>query len=223
MDLMGGAHWRPLQETIFAAGAEQSPGLYARLMASRPEARGTGLEAIPSSPLAHRPSPLAVLPLGMHLIEEWPLIGHMTFSDYDAFRNVGVPFLFLSSGRTPRYHQPSDLPDTLHYERMAATVGWLRRLLQAMDEDKESYRFEKDRMELADDIATLLPLAALAAREESEIPGTSFLSRSKMKTDAQWLERLDPGRATADDIRRLQRLSLRMQCLLADFPACFLL
>jgi hypothetical protein len=44
-----------------------------------------------------------------------------------------------------------------------------------------------------------------------------------MRTDAQWLERLDPAKATADDIRRLQRLSLRMQCLLVDFPACFLL
>jgi hypothetical protein len=223
MDLMGGAHWRPLQETIFAAGAEQSPGLYARLMASRPEARGTGLEAIPSSPIAPRPSPLAVLPLGMHLIEELPFVGRTSFSDYDAFRNIGVPFLFLSSGRTPRYHQPSDLPDTLHYERMAATVGWLQNLLRVMDGDKEPYRIEKNRMELADDIATLRLLATQAAREDSEIPGTSFLSRSKMKMDAQWLERLDPGRTTADDIRRLQRLSIRMQCLLVDFPACFLL
>jgi hypothetical protein len=223
MDLMGGVHWTPLRDTLFAAGAEQSPGLYARLMASRPEARGTGLEAIPSSPLAPRPSLLAVLPLGMHLIEELPLVGRTSFSDYDAFRNAGVPFLFLSSGRTPRYHQPSDLPDTLHYERMAMTVGWMQRLLQALDEDKEPYRFERGRMELADDIATLRLLTEQAAREDSEIPGTSFLSRSKMRTDAQWLERLDPAKATADDIRRLQRLSLRMQCLLVDFPACFLL
>jgi hypothetical protein len=223
MDLMGGVHWRPLQDTIFAAGAEQSPGLYARLMASRPEARGTGLEAIPSSPIAHRPSPLAVLPLGMHLIEELPLIGHTSFSDYDAFRNIGVPFIFLSAGRTPRYHQPSDLPDTLHYERMAATVGWLQRLLQALDEDKEPYRFERGRMELADDIATLRPLAMQAAQEESEIPGTSFLSRSKMNADNEWLRTLNLAKATAEDVRRLERLSLRMQCLLADFPACFLL
>ncbi len=224
MDLMGGVHWTPLRDTLFAAGAEQSPGLYARLkQASRLEARGSRLEAVPSAPLASRPSPLAVLPLGMHLIEELPLVGQTSFSDYDSFRNVGVPFLFLSAGRTPRYHQPSDLPDTLHYERMAATVGWLQRLLPAVGEDRELYRIEKNRMELADDIATLRLLAALAAQEDSEIPGTSFLSRSKMRTDAQWLERLDPGRTTADDIRRLQRLSLRMQCLLADLPICFLL
>ncbi len=214
MDLMGGAHWRPIQDMIFAAGGEQAPGLYNRLK----QAVTSG-----TKPLTPHASPLTVLPLGLHLIEEWPLLGHMTFSDYDAFRNVGVPFLFLSSGRTPRYHQPSDLPDTLHYERMAATVGWLQQLVQGIDQDTTPYRFEKNRMELADDIATLRPLTGLAAREESEIPGTSFLSRRSMKSDESWLRGLEAGKATADDVKRLQRLSLRMQCLLADLPICFLL
>jgi len=224
MDLMGGAYWKPIHDTIFAGGAESSPGLYARLkQASRPEAIGKGLEAALSSPIAHRHSPLAILPLGMHLIEELPLIGHTSFSDYDAFRNAGVPFLFLSAGRTPRYHQPSDLPDTLHYERMAATVSWLQRLLRLIDQDSAPYRVEKNRMELADDIATLRPLVTQAAKEESEIPGTSFLSRSKMQADERWLRAWGPTNATTDDIRRLERLSLRIQCLLADFPACFLL
>lgn len=220
MDLMGGVHWKPIQDTIFAGGAETSPGLYRRLKEAAREALGVKREAEPLTPHA---SPLTILPLGMHLIEEWPLIGHVSFSDYDAFRNIGVPFLFLSAGRTPRYHQPSDLPDTLHYERMAATVGWMQRLLQAMDEDKEPYRFERGRMELADDIATLRPLTIQAAQEESEIPGTSFLSRRRIKADEAWLGTLDAGKATADDVVRLERLSLRIQCLLADFPACFLL
>jgi hypothetical protein len=226
MDLMGGAHWRPLRDTIFAAGAESSPGLYARLKQAasglRTEQRGLS-QGSDTSALSPQHSALHVLPLGLHLIEEWPLIGHVSFSDYDAFRNIGVPFLFLSSGRTPRYHQATDLPDTLHYERMAATVGWLQHLVRGIDQDTEPYRFEQDRMELADEIATLRPLAELASREESEIPGTSFLSRSRMKTDEQWLRALESGKATADDIKRLERLSLRMQCLLADLPICFLL
>jgi hypothetical protein len=221
MDLMGGVHWRPLQDTIFAAGAESSPGLYRRLRETSDVKRET--EPRDSARLTTYVSRLTVLPLGLHLIEEWPLLGHMTFSDYDAFRNIGVPFLFLSAGRTPRYHQPSDLPDTLHYERMATTVGWIQRLVQAMDEDRDPYGFERGRMELADDIATLRPLAAQAAREESEIPGTSFLSRKRIKTDEAWLRTLDAGKATVDDVVRLERLSLRIQCLLADFPACFLL
>jgi hypothetical protein len=221
MDLMGGVHWRPIRDTLFAAGAESSPGLYRRLKEGRSfEVRRSKLEPQTSN---LEPRNLTVLPLGLHLIEEIPLMGQVSFSDYDAFRNAGVPFLFLSAGRTPRYHQPSDVPDTLHYERMAATVNWLHTLLQAMDADQEAYRFENGRVELADEVATLRPLAKLAAREESEIPGTSFLSRSRMKADDTWLRTLEPGKATADDIRRLERLSLRIQCLLADFPACFLL
>ena len=225
MDLMGGAYWKPIQDTIFAGGAESSPGLYHRVKDAARETLGVKRETEPrdSARLTSNVSRLTVLPLGMHLIEELPLVGHTSFSDYDAFRNAGVPFLFLSAGRTPRYHQPSDLPDTLHYERMAATVSWLQNLLREMDEDKEPYRFEKNRMELAVEITTLRPLVELAAREESEIPGTSFLSRSRMKTDEAWLRTLDAEKATADDVRRLERLSLRIQCLLADFPACFLL
>lgn len=229
MDLMGGVHWKPIQNTIFGGGAESSPGLYARLKqarrfmepGSRSEVRGSREEN--PEPRTTHPVPLTVLPLGMHLIEELPLVGHTSFSDYDAFRNAGVPFLFLSAGRTPRYHQPSDLPDTLYYERMAATVNWLQTLLRFMDEDREAYRVEKNRMELVDDIATLRLLATQAAREDSEIPGTSFLSRSKMKADDEWLRMLDPAKATTEDVKRLERLSLRIQCLLADFPACFLL
>lgn len=226
MDLMGGAYWRPLRDTIFAAGAEQAPGLYARLRQAasglRTEQRGLS-PGSETSVLSTQHSALFVKPLGLHLIEELPLIGHVSFSDYDAFRNLDVPFLFLSSGRTPHYHQPSDLPETLYYERMAGTVGWLQQLAQGIDQDTGPYRFEKNRMELADDIATLLPLAGLAAREESEIPGTSFLSRRSMQSDEAWLRSLDAGKATADDIEQLRRLSLRMQCLLADLPICFLL
>lgn len=225
MDLMGGVYWRPIQDTIFAAGAEQSPELYRRVKDAARETFGVKRETEPrdSPRLTSHVSPLTVLPLGMHLIEELPLIGHTTFSDYDAFRNAGVPFVFLSAGRTPRYHRPSDLPDTLHYERMAATVSWLTHLVRLLDQDTAPYRFEAKRMELADEIAVLRPLVAQAAKEESEIPGTSFLSRLKMKADEQWLRTLDPDKATAKDVKRLERLSLRIQCLLADSPACFLL
>lgn len=221
MDLMGGVHWKSIQNTIFAAGAEQSPELYHRLKASRVLEIRDPRVALRVSNV--EPSAVTVAPLGLHLIEHLPLVGRVPLSDYDAFRNMGVPFIFLSAGRTPRYHQPTDLPDTLHYERMAATVGWLERLLQALDEDMIPYRFEADRMELADEIAVLRPLAELAAREDSEIPGTSFLSRLRMRADAEWLRTLDPYKAGADEVRRLERLSLRMQCLLADIPACFLL
>lgn len=225
MDLMGGAHWAPLQETVFAAGAEKSPALYTRLkQASRHEVRDARPEAIDSSPSPLVPShaPLTVLPVGLHLVEEIPLLGQVAFSDYDAFRNAGVPFLFLSAGRTPRYHQPSDLPDTLHYERMAATVGWLKAFLHLIDQDREPYEFDADRLVFADEVASLRPLISLAANEQSKIPGTSALSLWKLKRDVEWLERVNPDKPSEGDIARLERVSIRLQCLLADFPGCFL-
>lgn len=208
MDLMGGVHWEPLQKTVFAAGAEHSPGLYRRVK----DAARAGTTA-----------PLTVHPIGLHLVEEIPLVGRVAFSDYDAFRNVSVPFLFLSSGRTPRYHQPSDLPNTLHYERMASTVYWLEHLLSSIDQDTEPYRFEKDRLEFNDEVEAFRPLTIKAAEEATKIPGTSSLSLWKLKQDRDWLERLDPSKATPEDVKRLERLSIRMQCLLSDMPGCFLL
>jgi hypothetical protein len=208
MDLMGGVHWEPLQDIIFATGAEKSPGLYRRVK----DAVRTGTRA-----------PLTIRPVGLHLVEEIPLIGRVAFSDYDAFRNASVPFLFLSAGRTPRYHQPTDLPNTLHYERMASTVHWIQHLVSSIDQDTAPYRFEKDRLEFKDEVEAFRPLTIKAAEEGTKIPGTSSLSLWKLKQDRDWLERLDPTKATSEDIKRMERLSIRMQCLLSDMPGCFLL
>jgi hypothetical protein len=209
MDLMGGVHWEPLRDVIFAVGAEKSSQLYQRVKETGSKTR----------------SELTVFPVGIHLLEELPVIGHVSFSDYDAFRNAGAPFLFLSAGRTPRYHQPTDLPDTLHYERMASTVSWLAQLIKLVDEDQIPYSFEPDRIELADDINTLRALVEQASHWSSRIPGTSPLSLWRLKRDATWLRQLDPhaplkGGARTETLRRLERISIRMQCLLADFYGC---
>jgi hypothetical protein len=213
MDLMGGVHWEPLQEILFATGAEKSPDLYRRVK-----------ETADLSPERSALGPhLSVLPVGLHLVEEIPLVGRVAFSDYDTFRNASIPFLFLSSGRTPRYHQPTDLSNTLHYERMASTVHWLQHLISSIDQDTAPYRFEKDQLEFSDEVNAFRPLVIKSADESSKIPGTSALSLWKQKQDRDWLERLDPMHATQEDIKRMERLSIRMQCLLSDFSGCFLL
>jgi hypothetical protein len=156
----------------------------------------------------------------MHLVEEIPLVGRVSFSDYDAFRNASVPYLFLSAGRTPRYHQPTDLPNTLHYERMAATVSWLQTFLQLVDHDTRPYGFESGRLEYVDEVAALRPLAAAAADWKTRIPGTSPISLLRLKLDDRWLKELDATSPTSPDIQRLEKLSIRLQCLLADFYGC---
>ncbi len=39
-------------------------------------------------------------------------------SDYGPFRARKVPYLFFSTGETPRYHTPRDTPDTLDYPKL---------------------------------------------------------------------------------------------------------
>ncbi len=208
MDMLGGVYWEPLRQVVFALGAEKSPVLYHRLKES------IDREADQES--------LIVLPLGIHLVEQLPVVGQIAFSDYDAFRNAGVPFLFLSTGRTPRYHSTADLPDTLHYERMSAAVHYLMKLLTRINAVAGPYAVEPDRIELADEVAALRPLVELAADANTQIPGTSFLSRWRFRKDRDWLQDLQPASTGAEAITRLERISIRMQCLLVGFSGCFL-
>jgi hypothetical protein len=41
-----------------------------------------------------------------------------TRSDYGPFRDRSVPFLFFSTGQHPDYHQPSDTPDKIQYDKL---------------------------------------------------------------------------------------------------------
>jgi Zn-dependent M28 family amino/carboxypeptidase len=60
------------------------------------------------------------------------MFGAIDLSDHVPYQELGIPAVMLgdtSLFRNPHYHQPTDLPDTLDYERMAdltsALAGWL--------------------------------------------------------------------------------------------------
>lgn len=219
MDLIGGVQWEPIRDVIFAAGAEHSPALYQRLKEAINHEAAVGAQA---RHVLTPDSRLTVLPVGMHLIEEVPGRGHHPVSDYDGFRNREVPYLFLSSARTPRYHTPGDQAGTLHYERMGATVQWLDGFLHLMDADGQKYTFEPGRIEWRDEIETFRRVTGYAVNEDTLIPGTSRWSFRKLRQDAEWLNGADGDSPTAADLNRLERISIRFQCLLADYSGCFL-
>lgn len=219
MDLIGGVQWQPIRDVIFAAGAEHSPAFYQRLKDAMTHNADTAVQA---HHVLTPHSRLTVLPVGMHLIEEVPGRGHHPVSDYDGFRNRKVPYLFLSSARTPRYHTPGDQAGTLHYERMGATVQWLDGLLHRMDADRQKYTFEPGRIEWRDEIATFRRVTGYAVNEDTLIPGTSRWSLHKLRQDAEWLNGADGDSPTGADLNRLERISIRFQCLLADYSGCFM-
>jgi len=202
MDLMGGVQWPALKDAIFATGAEKSPELYRRVTQTQV-------------------SSLRIFRGGIHLVEEIPDHGHKAFSDYDVFRNHKIPFLFLSAARSPRYHTAGDVASTLHYERMAATVEWLRHLVALMAQDETRYSYDAHRVEFADEVASFRNIVEQAIHEGTLIPGTSRWSLRKLKQDAEWLREVRHSAPTPQQLERLERISIRVQCLMADYSGCF--
>jgi Iap family predicted aminopeptidase len=80
-------------------------------------------------------------------------------SDYHAFRERNVPFLFLTGGRWRHYHTPEDTPEKLDYHKMTATADWLEQLARAGC-GKMPRRFTDGR----DDAATLRTLRDMVQR-----------------------------------------------------------
>lgn len=113
MDLVGhalGPDGIPLPDdvrrSVFALGAERSAGTSAIV---------DGLARAEPGVVVRRADAEIVPPL----------------SDYDAFWKRGVPFLFLTSGRSARYHTPADTPEHVDYDKVRATARWLERFVRA--------------------------------------------------------------------------------------------
>jgi hypothetical protein len=90
-------------------------------------------------------------------------------SDYDPFWKRRVPFLFLTSGRSQRYHTPEDTPEHLDWRKMGATARWLERMVRracARPEDRvefaKGWGARDDASTLRTFLEVVAPLAALS-------------------------------------------------------------
>ncbi|HJR75673.1 MAG TPA: hypothetical protein VJ805_01835, partial [Nitrospiraceae bacterium] len=83
------------------------------------------------------------------------------------------------------------------------------------------YGFEPERIEWEDDVETFRYVTGYAVGKDTLIPGTSRLSLRKLRQDVDWLNGMDGVSPTAADVERLERISIRFQCLLADYSGCF--
>jgi|CXWL01.1.fsa_nt_gi hypothetical protein len=189
MDLVGhavGPSSAPaeLRNTVFALGAERSVGTREwvdRLAGTTPGVviRRADAEAIP------------------------PL------SDYYAFWKKQIPFLFLSCGRWEHYHQPTDTPDRLDYEKIAATAKWLEGFVRAMCSRPEK-RFAY--VEARDDRSTLESLLALLG----PMSHGSAQAQQAVLTAGALLAHCDAHGALAETHRpTAQLLSSRLESMLA--------
>lgn len=87
-------------------------------------------------------------------------------SDYDPFWKRGIPFTFLTCGRSARYHTPDDTPDFVAWSKVEATARWLERFVRAScarPEDRVVFQREArdDRSTLESFLGVVKPLAGL--------------------------------------------------------------
>ena len=75
-----------------------------------------------------------------------------SMSDYDAFMNAGVPFLFYTMGRSEHYHAATDTPDRLDYDKMSAFGAHLTDVFTALSNRTDTPEFIPDGF---DDAATV--------------------------------------------------------------------
>ena len=97
------------------------PGLGNLLIAIGIESSATLADLLDACP---RP---AELPL---VVAQNYVVGDM--SDHHAFRLRGTPYLFLTCGRWPHYHQPTDTPEKLAWEKMALIRDYVVALATAL-------------------------------------------------------------------------------------------
>jgi hypothetical protein len=168
------------------------------------------------------PYGLLLLRGGLHLAEEQPLgLGRQPWSDYDAFRNLAKPVLFVSNGQNKRYHTPADTVDALSLPKMALEAKALLRVVTTLASAESDPIFDAAGADYATDAVTVKTVlgAALAPGGLVDALGLSAASRAKLETDladatAIAAKLAAPGAtASEQEIRRLRDGTQRVMCL----------
>ncbi|MDB5218691.1 MAG: Peptidase [Myxococcaceae bacterium] len=167
MDLVGhalGPEGLPdqVRSSLFALGAERSTGTSAIVDELASTERGLVVRRVDAE----------VIP---------PL------SDYDAFWKREVPFLFLTSGRSQRYHTPEDTPEHLDWAKMSATARWLEAIVRrACARPEDRVAFDGSARDDASTLRTFLDLVApLAALSPMAAQGQHTASELLAQCDAR--------------------------------------
>jgi hypothetical protein len=94
------------------------------------------------------------------------LIG--TRGDYGPFRDRSIPFLFFSTGEHPDYHQPTDTPERILYDKLLDNTRIALRVLAAAADLDERPRFVAPQPDL-DEIRLLAEVLPLLGRRSKEL------------------------------------------------------
>jgi len=150
-----------VRNTLFALGAERSAGTGAHLDALAEAEPGVVLRRVDAE---------TVPPL----------------SDYQAFWQRQIPFVFLTAGRWRYYHTPQDTPDRLDYPKMAATARWLTRFVRESCARPEARLEFRDQPDESSTLRTLVALTSALAPLSADAAGARALAEALLgRCDAQ--------------------------------------
>lgn len=198
LDLVGGDLW-PAFPFHVVLGVETSPQV---------------ADAVDATPI---PEGMPVLTGGLHLVEETPL-GHQPWSDYDAFRNEGLPVLFFSNGQTKHYHQPTDELATLNFPKIVKEAVFLRGVLTNLgNADRDPNPTVINGPDYPRDAVTMKALLEAALAEGGLIDHLSLSERSRgsLQGDLDAVNRLveSGGEPDAAGVQALRAGAQRIMCL----------
>ena len=121
------------------------------------------------------------------------------YSDYVAFQEAKIPFLFVSTGACGHYHQPGDTPEKLDYPRMVQHTTWVRDLMGKALAAEEPFVWKDPGEPRLEEIQTVRHLVGLAV-PKMEAMGVPQMMRTMV---ANFLVKLDEilarGKVTADE------------------------
>jgi hypothetical protein len=194
LDLLGGDLWPGHRSPLYVMGRETF--------------------TTPPLPAVTDDPRLPVRAMHLRLVEELPT-GRQAFSDHGGFTDARIPALFLSTGRSPHYHRPTDTPDTVQFDKLEAAVAVVEAHVRALADAGERPTWSESQPMTPADAATIAELLAAGLGE----PGAVELApaRPRLTADlerARSLARLSAS-LTPAEAGALITASLRVQCLLA--------
>jgi Peptidase family M28 len=144
-DMLGRGFFDLFDDFVVALGSESSPGLR-KLLEETPPAAGLRAGRIGSDVIGAR-------------------------SDYAAFRDRHVPYLFFCTGLHADYHQPTDTPDRINYANLARVSDWVHTLTQKLaDADSVPAWAEQEPEPDLDEVRTILAVLSALLDNPQKFP-----------------------------------------------------
>jgi hypothetical protein len=201
LDLTGAGLWDGYPGT-FALGSETSPRL----------AEAVGRVTRSDGLLVHR--------AGLHLVEKMVAGRDMVWSDYEVFRALGKPVLFMTDGQNKRYHTADDTFEALDLDKLARQRVWLNDLVVELGNGAPPER--EDSADLTEDTAVVSHLLTAVLAPDGPAAGWGSVAAGALEASRVEVKALE-GRSDLSraEVRVLRTGAQRLMCWAGPWASRF--